>query len=200
MYDVALPSDAPFTVLTDDELAHFEYLVTGYQEGFALQHPSDVSDLDRIVILELLVYRWGRWQADGKDYDGNTVDVLTLQKQTKDYSTEIRQLKKGLGVDAISRQKASGKGSVAHYIEALLARAGAFGYLRNQQHAKALELINDIISLAEMSRNCLPDEQRRFGVTPEGIIDFILDVARSEYQAIDQHFQETQAQYWVRDQ
>lgn len=198
--DVTLPSGAPFVVLNDDERTHFEQLVAGYEEGFALQHPSDVSDLDRIISFELLIYRWQHWQASETDYDGNKQDSLDLQKRCKDYSTEVRQLKKSLGVDAVSRNKASGQGSVPHYIASLEERAAAFGVMRNAQFDKALELANQLIGLADFSLNCTPEEQRKFGVTPDGLRDWIVNVFKPEYQQIDLDFQQNQQRFWVKDQ
>lgn len=197
---VTLPSGAPFIVLTDEERDYFEQLVAGYEEGFAFQHPSDVADLDKIIGFELMIHRWQAWLAANRQYDNEKIDPLDLQKRCKENSTEVRQLKKSLGVDAISRNKASGKGSVPFFIEALVQRAEAFGIMRNDQFDKALELANELIGLADWSLNCTPEEQRKFGIDADGLRDWIVNVFKPEFQQIDLDFQQNQQRMWIREQ
>lgn len=197
---VTLPSGGELILLHQTETSFFDDLVNGYNETYKLTNPSDVAELDRLVSAETLCYRWNHWMTKGTDYDGDEVDEIELTKRIKEFSAEIRQIKKSLGIDAVARQKASGDGSVPQYWQQLVQRAEAFGIHRNNQAAKLQELGNQIIALAVFSRNCTEDEQRRFQVTPDQVLDWILEVYKPEYEQLDYDFQINEQSMWIRDQ
>lgn len=199
---VELPSGAPFQVLGPDEADWIDRVSAAYQEEFKFSNISDVQDLDRIIAMELQVYRWGLWISLGERYDGSPIINSTdLQKQIKEFSGEIRQNKKTLGMDAVSRDKARGEGSVPHYLENLREKAKLFGIHREHQLDRALELANQLITIVTVYRNAINDEERRLiHHTRDDIINWITEVFVPEYQAIDEYFRTHIQRYWVQDQ
>ena len=200
LIEVELPSGNPFEVLTDEEADYVERLVTEYTSAFEFTNISDIQDLDRIIFLELHVYRWSRWSSRTINYAGEKVDQVDLQRRVKDFSGELRQLKRNMGVDAVTRDKAKGEGSIPHFIATLRTRARIFGVHRETQLDRALELTNQLIGLVTVWKNCIDDEERRqLHHTTEDVIGWLLEVYMPEYQEIDAHFRAHNQAYWVRD-
>lgn len=199
---VVLPSGATFDVLTDDEADFIEQLTEQYLTSFKFQHPSDLLDLDRLVTMEMLSWRWQRWMSRLSAY-GPAVQGSRLHRDlpgdAKQLSTEIRQLKKAMGVDKAARDRAHGEDSVPYYLERLRQCAMVFGIHRNHQADRALELINQMIGMATFWKNAPERERRLMHLTAEEIVMWVLDTLAPEFQEIDRHFRETEQQFWVRE-
>lgn len=200
LVEVQLPSGAPFEVLGDEEADRIDHLSEQYTKAFEFSNISDRQDLDRIVAMEVQIYRWNRFISRGTDYVGKPVDGVDLHKRIKEYSNELRQLKKSLGIDAVTRDKARGEGSVPHYIEMLREKARLFGIHREHQLDRALELWNQLMSIADVYNNAVDDDERRLiHHTAEDIITWILEVASPEFKEIDAYFRTHSQRYWVQD-
>lgn len=196
---VALPSGTWFEALTVEEAEFMAGLIDGYTKAFDLTHASDIADLDRIIQMETLVHRWSTWASTLKDYNGAKVDQVDLQKRIKESSTEIRQLKKSLGIDKLSRDRSKGEGSVPHYWASILARARHFVIMRNKQFDKALELSQQVIALVTFHMNSTEKERRMFGATAEDIVEWLRDVYKPEFEAIDAEFRANQQRHWIEE-
>jgi hypothetical protein len=196
--EVTLPSGGTFSASVH-EAEFISDLSRRYTTEFAFQSSSDLSDLDRVVIFEALVRRWGRWLSRRVDDTGLPIDEKTVGDRISNTSSELRQLKKLLGIDKVAREKAKGEGSVPHYIANLLERAKAFGVHRERQLDKALELANQLSSLVVLHRNCTEDERRSLHVTQGDLIEWIETVYIPEFEAIDAHFRANEQRFWVRD-
>lgn len=197
-FSVVGPSGATHEVLTEQEVEYWEGHLSRYMSNLHFSNISDLQELDRVLMQELMVWRWGNWLSMGVDYFGDAVDERILQDQIKSYSTELRLLKKSLGIDKASRDKDRGE-TVAEYIENLRRRAKEFGYHREKQLSQALILFNDLIALTTLMNNCTPDEQRENHCTPADVLQWIQETAIPEYQAIDEHFRKNQQSTWVRE-
>lgn len=197
---VDLPSGVAQPVLNHDEAEYLTERVARYHEDNALTNISDLQDLDRMLVMELLAHRWGIWVAKRSDYDGRPIDEAFYQRQINAYSTELRQLKKLLGLDKPARDRTKGEGSVQHYWEQLGARARAFGVLRVNQLDRALELTNQLIGLVTFHMNSTEAEREEFHVTADDIVQWIDSVYRPEYQEIDSHFRTHEQTFWIRTQ
>lgn len=201
LIEVELPSGAPFEVLNDDEAEYIEKLVDEYLSVFEFTHVADIADLDQLVYLELHLYRWARWSSRTCDYAGGKIDPHDLQRRIKDFQGERRQLKRNMGVDAITREKAKGEGSLPHFFAQLRERAKIFGVHRETQLDRALELTNQLIGIVTVWKNCIDDDERRqLHHTTEDVINWILEVYMPEYMEIDAHFREHEQRTWIRDQ
>jgi hypothetical protein len=197
---VQLPSGAPFEVMGDEEADHIDHLSKQYTKAFEFSNISDIQELDRVVAMEVQTYRWNRFISRGMDYNNKPVDGVDLQKRIKEYSGEIRQTKKGLGIDAVTREKTRGEGSVPSYIALLREKARLFGIHREHQLDRALELWNQLMSIAAVYANAVDEDERRLiHHTAEDIITWILEVASPEYKEIDAYFRTHSQQYWVQD-
>src|SRR5687767_12615714 len=96
---VKLPSGAIQPVLTPAEQGYLTDRVAKYDDSLALTNVSDLVDLDRVMVFELLIYRWGCWLGNGMDYDGIGIDDRLIHQQIRETSTELRQIKKNVGID-----------------------------------------------------------------------------------------------------
>lgn len=196
--EVRLPSGGPFS-LPPYEADFIAELSRKYTTEFAFQSSSDLQDLDRVVIFELLIHRWGRWLSRRIDDSGIKIDEKTVGDRIASTSHELRQLKKLLGIDKVAREKAKGEGSVPHYLANLLERAKAFGISREKQLDKGLELAQQLSSLVLLYRNCNDDERRSLHVTEADLIEWIETVFVPEFEAVDSHFREHDQKLWVRE-
>lgn len=197
---VRLASGASFPVLNDDEKEYVESHVRLYQEHNGFTNISDLVDLDKVLMYELLTYRWGIWLVQTVDYDGRAFDEDSIRKQSKEWGTELRQLKKTIGIDKLSRDRARGEGSLPHYISELLYRANAMGILRNEQAAMAIQLVQEVIAMATWAFNVEPEEREEFGLTDAHIVAWIREELQPRFEALDAKFRSEEQRYWVRKQ
>ena len=147
----------------------------------------------------MLIHRWGRWLSRRVDDAGIPIDEKTVGDRIASTSSELRQLKKLLGIDKVAREKAKGEGSVPHYLANLLERAKAFGVNRERQLDKSLELANQLASLVLLYRNCNADERRNLHVTEADLIEWIESFFVPEFEAVDAYFRSHAQKFWVRD-
>lgn len=188
---VLLPSGAGQPVMNAEEVAYLTERVRRYQEDNALANMADQQELDRVLVNELLCHRWSVWLGQGHDYAQGDIDEAVLTRDLGNYSVETRQLKKGLGMDKPARDRQKGEGSLPDYMQKLLIRAKAFGIMRNEQSARATELLMELIGIVTVYRNCGDDEERKeMRVLPEDIIQWIWEIARPEIEEIDRSFRQ----------
>lgn len=197
MVSVKLPSGAEFLV-HESERKYFKDRAAKYLSDNDFQNVSDFQDVDRLLILELLCHRWSLWISTQRDYWGDSVDENTLQKSLKDHSTEIRQLKKILGLDRETREKVRGEDSVENYLTRLRQRAKHFGYMRNEQQAKAIELFMQLKSIITLHVNCDEHEQIEMGCTWSEILRWLQEDAFPQFDKIDEDFRQNQTM-WIRE-
>jgi hypothetical protein len=149
--------------------------------------------------MELQVHRYNRWAARGVDDKGSRVDELSLSKIVRDHSVEIRQTKKQLGIDRITREKERGTGSIFEFIRDLLKYAKEFGLHREEQVELALELMNQLFTMAILYKQTDEDERRDMGYTAEEILEWIVGDAYPQFVKHDAWFREHTAKFYVVD-
>lgn len=198
MLPVVLPSGALFYV-HEKEFQYFKERAKRYLSDNDFQNISDFQDVDRLLILEVLCYRWGVFISMQRDYWGEVVDENTLQKSLKDHSTEIRQLKKSLGLDRETREKVRGEDSVENYLQRLRTRAKHFGYTRDKQSAKAIEILMQLRSHITLYRNCDERERIEQKATLEEVLKWLEEQAFPEFDALDLELRQEQ-KMWIREQ
>lgn len=196
---VMLPSGSMFYV-HDKEVQYFNDRVKKYQSDNHFTNISDLQDLDRLIISELLVWRWGMWVSQKRDYWGDPVDENAWQKAIKEHSAELRMLKKSLGLDKETRDKERGEGSFENYLQGLRTRAKEFGYMRNEQASKAIELFQQLKALIVLHNNCDEDEQREQHCTWDDVVEWLEQIAIPEFDIIDEEFRKTKQKYWIQKQ
>jgi hypothetical protein len=197
MVAVRLPSGATFPVHSE-EVDYISERTRRYLDENHFSNVSDFQDVDRMLIMELICFRWGTWISRQKDYWGDPVDLDQLQQSLKAHSVELRQLKKQLGIDKIARDRSKGEDSVPAYLNNLLRRAKEFGVHRERQMDKALELFNELKALVTLHQNADEVERGELHVQLEDILDWIVTIAIPEYDRLDEHFRQNQQRAWVR--
>src|SRR5215510_4510892 len=197
LVEIELPSGGRFTLYRLEE-SHVRERVERYTADHHFTSVSDLQELDRIVILELMVWRNGTWLSRQTDYWGQAVDERELNRALKDHSTELRQIKAALGIDKITRDKLRGEDSLSHYLDNLKMRAKEFGIVRERQLDAALELFNDLKARVILFDNTTSDEQEELNAGALDILSWVRDVAIPRYHAIDAHFPDTSHRLWNR--
>lgn len=196
--EVTSPSGSRFTVLTPDEADYYTDKALRYQGQNKFTNISDLQDLDRVIAMETMCWRWGIWLSQECDYNGQAIDDESLKRALTDYSRELRLLKKTLGVDKTSRDKDKGE-SVAAYLENLRIRAKEFGIMREEQLTKAITLMKELEALMTLHDNCTEVERREEGIEVEDILKWLREIAFPEFNAIDEHFRDKNQRFWIRD-
>lgn len=162
---------------------------------------SDLRALDRLLLYEVQVYRY-QWQlAAGMDYDGcplDAADEIQRGRAIKEAQSHISQIQAELGLTRASREK--DQDSVGSYIRDLQVRAKAHGVRREKQLGKALELMNEALSICGAYRRSNERERRELGwESAEEIVAWFDEVARPQYDAVDEHFRKHEQRFWIRD-
>lgn len=197
MCPVTLPSGAIFHV-HDKEFTYFTERAKRYLKDNSFPNVSDLQDMDRLLVAELLCHRWGVWLSTQRDYWGDPIDENAIARALNNLSAEIRQLKKNMGIDRDTREKQRGEDSVENYLAQLRVRAKHFGVMREQQLDRALELFNDLKAKMQLMRNTDHKEQIEQKVTPEQVLTWIWEEVIPRYDEIDAHFRENEQRYWIR--
>lgn len=163
---------------------------------------SDLRHLDRLLLMEVQMYRW-QWQlAAGVDYDMESLeptDEAALQRSIKETSIQISSLQNDLGLTKAQREK-DNEESVGAYLVKLRQRAKQFGVFREKQLGRSLELMNELFALAGSYKRANEGERRKLGFeTAEDVVDWIVEVAQPRYQEIDDYFRENEQRHWIRN-
>lgn len=198
--EVTLPSGSTFQVLTESEKRYVEERARRYMDDNHFVNISDLQDVDRMIQMELFINRWSLYVSKGFNYFGDEIDEKQLSRQIGEYSTELRQLKRILGIDKVSRDRTKGDDSVVAFMDQLRVRAREFGIMRDKQTAKAIELFQQLSSLVIFHDNADEIERQENAVTQDDIMDWIRTIAMPEFKAIDEHFRNTNQKTWIRKQ
>lgn len=197
MYPVVTPSGGTVNLMTQEESDWYTDRRDTYVSQNRFTNQSDLNDLDRVLFMEVMINRWSTWITQGFDYFMTRVDESKVQQQIAEYSKELRQVKKALGIDKITRD-ASKVESVGDYIRTLLQRAKEFGYHRNEQYEKAVTLIYELKTMVETYDRCDADEREDLDLSHETILDWVRENMIAEWVALDEAFRAEQAT-WIRE-
>lgn len=184
-------------VANADEKSWFETNLQKYRSEYRFENIADLQDVDRLLGLELLSYRYTAWLMRGVDYDGLQFDEKATRDHKQKIDSEIRLLKKHMGMDRKGRVE-SEQESVANYIQNLLRRAQEFGIHRNDQVAKALDLMNDLKTMVGLYHRCDEEERRELGAEIDDIWKWINETMIPEYDEVDAAFRKEQ-RLWIQE-
>lgn len=198
LYTVHTPSGSDLNLQTQEEADWYESRRDRYQTDNAFPNVSDLQDLDRLLMLEVLSYRWGLWMAQGFDYLYARVDEGQLKNNIKEYSVEIRLLKGSLGIDKSTRDKEKGE-SLADYTASLLQRAKTFGYHRNEQYEIAVTKFYKLRSMVMTYDRCDDEERALLDLSLDTIFEWIRDSVIKDFDEHAEAFRKNQAM-WIREQ
>lgn len=184
-------------VASADEKNWFETNLQKYRSEYRFENIADLQDVDRLLGLELLSYRYTAWLMRGVDYDGLQFDEKAVRDHKQKIDSEIRLLKKHMGMDRKGRVE-SEQESVASYIQNLLRRANEFGVHRNEQVVTALDLMNDLKTMVGLYHRCDEEERRELGADIDDIWKWINETMLPEYDEIDVAFRKEQ-RLWIQE-
>lgn len=192
-------SGEDLTVLNAAEARWYTQSRDTYLEQTKFSDTTDLRDLDRLLFMELMVYRLSRHLAQGHDYDGFEIDETLLRRHLREYSEQITRVKSSMSLTKAARDEMTGDGDVNAYISNLLQRAKLFGIHRQTQLTKALVLINELSAIVGAYDRSDAEERNKLGFeSPDDILDWIRSVLLPEYKQIDEHFRENDQRYWIR--
>lgn len=192
-------SGAQFEVLSESEQSYWNHARDKYLDQYKFENVSDLQDLDKVLMGEVLSFRWGSWLISEGDYEGRSIEEIEdkLKKQKRELDQETRILKEKMGLNRAHRQD-SEQQSVADYIETLLKRGKEFGVHRDHQIAKAIDLLHEIFTQVGLYYRTDEEERAHLRVRPEDIMKWLVEVAKPEYEAIDDAFRKNQV-LWIKD-
>jgi len=189
-------SGTEFRVLTTEEAVWFENALDKYQDQYSFDNIADLQDLDRLLAMELLSYRYSAWLIRESDYDGNAYDDKVVRDSKDKIDKNIVALKTQMGIGRKNRVE-SEQESTADYIQNLLQRAGEFGVHRDTQNAKILNLFMELKTLIGLHDRSDDEERTHNHVHMNDIMEWIRDVAIPEFEQLDDHFRENQ-KLWIK--
>lgn len=199
---VSTPSGQTIEVLGDAEKLFYEGQAKKYLAENKFTNVSDLLDLDRLVFLEMLVYRSSSWLGRGANYDGMPLSDRSeadQRKALKENSDLISKVKNDLGLTKSQRDKADYE-SVGAYVTKLKQRAKEFGVHREKQLAKGITLCQQLFSIVGAFERADQVEREKIGFPDaESVLEWITDIMRPEFDQVDAHFRAKQQRYWVRD-
>jgi len=197
--DVRLPSGATFQVMTELEEGYLLDKITRYMADNHFLNVSDHLDIDKLVTFELMIHRWTSWVSMGRDYWDNEIPTKQYADLANQFSTEVRQLKKALGVDKVARDRSHGDDSVPAFWDSLLNRAQEFGYMRNEQFTQSIESMQRIKAIITYFDNCTDDERLEFHVTMADVMEIIKEEV-VKFDRIDENFRNQKQRLWIKRQ
>lgn len=197
-HTVQTPSGSDLHLQTSEEADWYELRRDRYQADNHFPNISDLMDLDRLLMMEVMLYRWGLWLAQGFDYIFSRVDEGQLKSNIKEYSVETRLLKAALGIDKATRDKEKGE-SLADYVGNLLQRAKEFGYHRNEQYEIAVTNFYKLRSMVMTYDRCDEEERNQLDLSYDSIFAWIRDELIANWDETSATFRKNQSM-WIRDQ
>lgn len=199
LIQVTTPTGGTIDVMGQAEADRYQQALASYTTGVTFTERSDLEDLERILFMELMSYRWGRWLMAGQEYDGTLVtNEGELRRWINDYATAITKIKESLKLDKRGRES-DAAATFAERWNQLAQHARDFGIMREEQLGKALEVMNDTYAiLGAFDRS--DDEERRVLGFPnaEAVLQHLRE-SRAEWEAIDAYFRTHKQKFWVRN-
>lgn len=197
--DVTMVSGESLQVQGDVEARWFNATRDQYLSELHFTETTDLRDLDRLMVLELMVFRWTQQLAAGRDYSGYEIDEDQLRKNIREYSDAVTKIKDSMGLTKKARDDAANTGDFATWLADLKMRAKAFGINREKQLSKALVLMNELFSIVNAYDRSDDEERHKLGFESDAeILKWIREVMQPEYKAVDEHFRDSDQRYWVR--
>jgi hypothetical protein len=190
-------SGTEFQVLISEEAVWFDESLKRYNEQYNFDNIADLQDLDRLLSMELLSYRYANWMIRETDYEGSQYDDKAVRDTKDRIDKQILQLKAHLGIGRKNRVE-SEQQSVSEYMAELLKRAGQFGVHRDTQNAEILNWFMELRTKIGLHDRSDDEERTHNKVHIDQIIEWVRDELLPAVDEIDGHFRDNQ-KYWIKD-
>lgn len=192
---VTTPSGGTVYLLNEDEAAAYNNNADRYQEDYKFKNISDLRDLDRLLEIEAMSHRFSIWGLRNSTYDGGPVPG-NIQKEIRDHSREIREIKASLGIDKRTRDAGQGE-TLADKWAFVCTKAKEFGYHRNEQIIRAYDILNELRAKITLWENSTEAERKKFDANLEDIVAWAKEQFE-EFDEIDKAFRQSQ-KIWIKD-
>ena len=197
--NVRMVSGLVTQVQTVAEAEYFNSSRDAYLQQTKFTENTDLKDLDRLLVLELMVFRWQQHLFAGHDYDGDMVNEKQLSADIKLYSDQINKIKETMGLSKKAREDAASDGNFSAWLSDLKSRAKLFGIHREQQLTKSLVLMKELFTIVGSFDRSDAEERQKLGFETEAeIVDWIRNVMQPEFDELDKYFREHQQRYYIR--
>ena len=196
---VAGASGAVFEVIHPAEAEFWDKARNKYMKDFKFENIADLQDLDRVLVGELLSFRWGSWLVKDADYEGRSIveDEAKLRKDRIEAEKETRILKEKMGLNRAKRQD-SEQQATHEFLASLLRRAKEFGIMRDMQIAESINIMHELFTMAGIWRRGDEEERTHLKASSEEILAWVLDEAQPRYNEIDDAFRKNQ-KVWIKE-
>lgn len=192
-FRIKTPSKNYLTVLTKEEKEYGAQMFKRYEEEYQFENPADISLLESLVSMQILLFRYSNWLTSGVDYDGNPIEYETVQNMMINCQREIRQLQDTLGISRKSRLGSDAK--PAEIIMEIAKKAKEYGVMKNQVAWKFLLAYYEIRHLIGLYKRCDDVDRKRLGATAEETIEKI-DKILSEIEQYEEEFRQKR-KLWI---
>lgn len=200
-YNVKTISGQQLSLQTKTEQTFYQQARDKYLAENQFTAASDMRALDRLLLMEVQVFRW-QWQlAAGVNYELEFLeprDEAALQKALKETGPMISALQNDLGLTKNQREKDK-HDSVGAYLTQLKISAKAFGVMREKQLGKAIELTKELFNVAGAYKRSNDKERSKLGFeSAEDVVDWVLEVMKPQFDEVDEHFRQNDQRFWLR--
>lgn len=189
-------------LLSKVEKVYYEEARDKYLKEFAFTVASDLRHLDRLLLLEVQMYRAQWWLSAGCDYqyvDLEPAEEIACRRTVKEVAAQIQEIQKDLGLTKATRDKDAAD-SVGAYITKLKLAAKQHGIKRERELGRALELTHELFALCGAYQRSNENERRKLGFeSSDDIITWVTDYMAPEFRAIDEYFRANEQRFWVRE-
>ena len=135
-----------------------------------------------------MCHRLSVWGLRNATYDGGVVPS-NINKEIRDFSKEIRELKANLGIDKRTRD--------ADKWAFVCQKAKEFGYHRNEQIIEAYNILNELRAKITLWENSTESERAKFQTEWEDIVRWLHEQFE-QFDEIDEAFRKSQ-KIWIKE-
>jgi hypothetical protein len=200
LVEVTMVSGETLKVLGPSEARWFERARDTYLDQTKFTEVTDRNDLDRLLFMELMVFRWTQHLASGQDYEGLDVDETALKRNLRDYNEQTIKIKEQMGLSRKTRDAAAADGDFSTWFTELKRRAKEFGIHRENQLTTALVLMNELSAHVGAFDRSDTEEREKLGFPDEhSLLEWIRESMLPRYKAVDAHFRSAKQRYWTKD-
>lgn len=200
-YKVTTPSGAEIRLLHRMEKDLYEEARDKYLNEYSFTAANDMRALDRLLLLEVQMYRAQWYTAAGMDYLGVSLDAkeeAEYTKRIKELGAQIADSQKDLGLTKAQRDKQD-EDSVGSYIQLIKQAAKEHGVMREKQLGRAIELTKELFSLCGAYSRSNDEERRKLGFeSSEDIVTWVLEYMKPEFDAVDKEFRANGMKFYRR--
>jgi hypothetical protein len=184
-----------------NEKKFYEGAKQRYLDEYSFTMANDLRTLDRLLLLEVQMYRYQWYLMAGMDYESIDLEAkeeVEYRRAVKELTAQINETQAALGLTKAQRDKQT-VDSVGGYIKQLQEAARHHGVKREKELGRAIELVKELFSLCGAFQRSNEAERRKLGFeSAEDIVTWVLEYMKPEYDAIDEHFRQHQQRFYIR--